>query len=165
MAATPEPLPHARGRRSTEAQSPTASAGAASAGITPLLLVAAMISAISGLLYGYDTGIISGALLRISDEFGIGSSMKQVIAASILAGAVIGALTCSRLSERHGRHRTILLICAVFIIGALACAVAPSAATLSAARVLLGFASAERRRRCRCTSPSWRRLSAAGGSS
>src|SRR3954471_20791813 len=138
MAATPEPLSHARTRRSADAQAPAASAAAA--GTTPLLLVAAMISAISGLLYGYDTGIISGALLRISDEFGIGSSMKQVIAASILAGAVIGALTCSRLSERHGRHRTILLICAVFIIGALACAVAPSAATLSAARVLLGFA-------------------------
>ena len=70
--------------------------------------VAAAVSAISGLLYGYDTGIISGALLQISDEFDIGSDWKQVIAASILLGAVIGALVCSRLSERRGRRGRLL---------------------------------------------------------
>ena len=44
------------------------------------------------MLYGYDTGIISGALLQITKDFGIAESWKQVIAASILLGAVIGAL-------------------------------------------------------------------------
>jgi MFS family permease len=58
-------------------------------------VVVALVSAISGLLYGYDTEIISGALLQISDEFGIGNSWEQLIAASILAGAVIGALACA----------------------------------------------------------------------
>jgi sugar porter (SP) family MFS transporter len=66
--------------------------------------------------------------------------MEQAIAAGILAGAVVGALTCSLLSERWGRHRTILLICTVFIVGSLACSVAPTALLLAAARVLLGFA-------------------------
>ncbi|MET7356669.1 hypothetical protein [Streptomyces mirabilis] len=56
------------------------------------MLMAAVVSAISGLLYGYDTGIISGGLLQISKEFHIGNDMKQVIAAAILLGAVIGAL-------------------------------------------------------------------------
>ena len=79
----------------------------------------ALVAAISGLLYGYDTGIISGALLQISEEFGIGDGLKQVIAASILLGAVIGALTCSRLSERRGRRGTLLLVAALFVIGAL----------------------------------------------
>ena len=109
-------------------------------GMTGLLLMAACVSAVSSLLYGYDTGIISGALLQISDDFGIGSGMEQVVAASILAGAVIGALACSQLSERRGRKPTMLLISAVFIAGSLLCAIAPSAITLALGRVVLGFA-------------------------
>jgi len=107
---------------------------------TGLLMAAAVVSAISGLLYGYDTGIISGALLQIKKDFGIGSDMKQIIASSILLGAVIGALVGSRLSERLGRRKTILLIACVFAVGALASAAAPTAFTLSLGRLVLGFA-------------------------
>ena len=106
-----------------------------------LMLRVAVVSAVSGLLYGYDTGIISGALLQIGKEFDTGHGMEQAIAAGILLGAVIGALTCSVLSERWGRHRTILLLCCVFIAGSLCCSVAPTAETLALARVLLGFAA------------------------
>jgi sugar porter (SP) family MFS transporter len=109
-------------------------------GLTGAVVVVALVSAISGLLYGYDTGIISGALLQISDEFGIGSGWEQVIAASILAGAVVGALVCSRLSERRGRRGTLLIVAAVFVVGAIGAAVAPDPLTLSLARVVLGFA-------------------------
>ncbi|GHF30885.1 MFS transporter [Streptomyces griseoluteus] len=109
-------------------------------GLNGHMLMAAVVSAISGLLYGYDTGIISGALLQISEEFHIGNTMKETIAAGILLGAVIGSLSCSLLCERFGRHRTILLICCVFIAGSLTCAVAPNAVSLALARVLLGFA-------------------------
>ncbi|MYV41331.1 sugar porter family MFS transporter [Streptomyces sp. SID1328] len=109
-------------------------------GLNGYMLMAAVVSAISGLLYGYDTGIISGALLQISEEFHIGNTMKETIAAGILLGAVIGSLSCSLLCERFGRHRTILLICCVFIAGSLTCAVAPNAVGLALARVLLGFA-------------------------
>ena len=105
-----------------------------------LMLRVAVVSAVSGLLYGYDTGIISGALLQIGKEFDTGHGMEQSIAAGILLGAVIGALTCSLLSERWGRHRTILLLCCVFIAGSLCCSIAPTAVTLALARVLLGFA-------------------------
>jgi sugar porter (SP) family MFS transporter len=108
--------------------------------LTGAVVVVALVSAISGLLYGYDTGIISGALLQISDEFGIGNGWEQVIAASILAGAVIGALVCSRLSERRGRRMTLLIVAAVFVVGALAASLAPDPFTLSLARVVLGFA-------------------------
>ena len=108
--------------------------------LTGLMLAAAVVSAVSGLLYGYDTGIISGALLQISDEFDTGNAMEQSIAAGILLGAVIGALTCSLLSERWGRHRTILLICGVFVLGSLLCSISPTAVTLALARVVLGFA-------------------------
>src|SRR3954467_6490097 len=106
--------------------------------MTPALIMAAAVSAIASLLYGYDTGIISGALLQIGHEFHIGTGWESVIAASILLGAIIGALSCSRLSEQIGRKRTLLLIASVFIIGALAASLAPSPWTLSLARIVLG---------------------------
>jgi len=111
-----------------------------SARLTGSIVVVALVSAISGLLYGYDTGIISGALLQITDDFGIGDGMKQVIAAAILLGAVIGALTCSRLSESRGRRKTLLLVAVVFVVGALWAALAPNPTMLILGRLVLGFA-------------------------
>ncbi|WP_380160639.1 sugar porter family MFS transporter [Kineococcus sp. R86509] len=109
-------------------------------GLTGAVVVVALVSAISGLLYGYDTGIISGALLQISDDFETGNGWEQVIAASILAGAVVGALTCSRLSERRGRRGTLLVVAVIFVIGTLGASLAPDPVTLSLARLVLGFA-------------------------
>jgi sugar porter (SP) family MFS transporter len=108
--------------------------------LTGLMKTAAAVSAVSALLYGYDTGIISGALLQIRDDFHTGSGMEQVIASAILLGAVIGALASSHLSERWGRKRTVVLISAVFVAGALLCSVAPTAVTLALGRVVLGLA-------------------------
>ena len=108
--------------------------------LTGRLGVAAAVSAIAAVLYGYDTGIISGALLQIEEDFNVGSTWKQLIAASILLGAIIGALACSRVSEARGRRGTILFIAVIFVIGAVACAVAPDKWTLSLSRILLGFA-------------------------
>ncbi len=108
--------------------------------LTGTMWGAALVSAISSLLYGYDTGIISGALLQIRRQFHTGSGMEQVIASAILLGAIIGALGSSRLSERRGRHFTVLLLAIVFIVGALAASMAPTTWTLSLARVVLGLA-------------------------
>lgn len=108
--------------------------------ITGLLLLAAVVSAISALLYGYDTGIISGALLQIRKDFGTGNAWEQIIAASILLGAVIGALSCSRMSERIGRKKTLTVVSCIFLVGALAAAVSPDPWTLSLSRIVLGFA-------------------------
>ncbi|MEV7627187.1 sugar porter family MFS transporter [Actinoplanes sp. NPDC089786] len=108
--------------------------------LTGSVIVVALVSAVSGLLYGYDTGIISGALLQIGKDFDIGHGWEQVIAASILVGAVIGALTCSRLAERRGRRGTLLLVGIVFVIGSLAASLSPDPVTLSISRLVLGFA-------------------------
>ena len=109
MAADTEPETTTRGR---EGSSPPDATEGVSQALTGRMLMAAVVSAISALLYGYDTGIISGALLQIRRDFSIGSGMEQVIAASILFGAVLGAFACSRLSERRGRRRTILIVSA-----------------------------------------------------
>src|SRR3712207_826259 len=108
--------------------------------LTGRLGLASAVSAIAAVLYGYDTGIISGALLQIEDDLSVGSTWKQIIAASILFGAIIGALVCSRVSERRGRRGTILFIAVIFVVGAVACAVSPEKWTLAASRILLGFA-------------------------
>jgi sugar porter (SP) family MFS transporter len=108
--------------------------------LTGLVVVVAVVSAVSGMLYGYDTGIISGALLQITKDFGIAEGWKQVIAASILLGAVIGALTCSRLSERRGRKGTLVMLAVVFAVGSTWCALSPNPVVLSLGRLVLGFA-------------------------
>jgi sugar porter (SP) family MFS transporter len=124
----------------TDQDHPKARPGQRGDRLTGSVIVVALVSAVSGLLYGYDTGIISGALLQIGKDFDIGHLWEQVIAASILVGAVIGALTCSRLAERRGRRGTLLLVGVVFVIGALAASLSPDPVTLSLSRLVLGFA-------------------------
>jgi sugar porter (SP) family MFS transporter len=108
--------------------------------MTPALIMAAAVSAIASLLYGYDTGIISGALLQIGHQFHIGTGWESVIAASILLGAIIGALSCSRLSEALGRKRTLLIISLIFVVGTTASSLSPTPLLLSLSRIVLGFA-------------------------
>lgn len=66
--------------------------------------------------------------------------LKQVVAASILLGAIVGALACSWLSDRFGRRGTLLMLAVLFIVGALWCADAPDVVVLSLGRLVLGFA-------------------------
>ena len=108
--------------------------------IATFLYVITGVTAIAGFLYGYDTGIISGALLPISSEFGLGHRMQEMVASAILVGAVIGALSCGTISERIGRKGTIMTVACVFCAGSLASSLAPSPVFLAFARILLGFA-------------------------
>lgn len=127
----------------TDADAPHSPVGtAANAGkqLTGAVVTIALVAAISGMLYGYDTGVISWALLQLTEDFNLTAGWKQVIAASILLGAVVGALTCSWLSDRCGRRGTLVMLAVVFVIGALWCADAPDAVVLSLGRLVLGFA-------------------------
>ncbi|WP_034992666.1 sugar porter family MFS transporter [Beijerinckia mobilis] len=105
-----------------------------------MLALAATVAAICGGLYGYDTGIISGALILITREFQLPSNMQEIVAAAILAGAVVGALATGSLSEAIGRRRSVIVVTIVYMIGAVACALAPSVWSLVAARFFLGLA-------------------------
>ncbi|MCQ8277567.1 sugar porter family MFS transporter [Acetobacteraceae bacterium KSS8] len=104
------------------------------------LRMAAFIAAICGGLYGYDTGIISGALLLITSEFHLGHTAQELVASAILAGAVFGALGAGWFSERFGRRATVMLVTGLFVLGAIACALSPGVRTLIGARVFLGLA-------------------------
>lgn len=100
----------------------------------------ATVAAIAGGLYGYDTGIISGALPQIADEFKLDYRAQELVTAAILLGAVIGAICATRLSARLGRRTTIMIVATIYCVGVIAAALSPNAWCLAAARLVLGFA-------------------------
>ncbi|MDO0924598.1 sugar porter family MFS transporter [Streptomyces sp. TG1A-8] len=100
----------------------------------------AAVSALGGLLFGYDTGIISGALLYLRQDLHLSSQQQEIVVGVILVGAMIGALVSGRLAGRHGRRRIVFWVAIVFAAGALGAAAAPDTGTLVAARLVLGLA-------------------------
>ncbi|MFP5022742.1 sugar porter family MFS transporter [Pseudonocardia phyllosphaerae] len=101
--------------------------------------LATTVAAAGGLLFGYDTGVISGALLFIGPEFGLGETGKQVVVGALLVGALVGALAGGTITDALGRRKTLLGVAAVFVIGAVLSGIAPGAVTLVVARILLGL--------------------------
>ena len=96
--------------------------------------------ALGGVLFGYDTGVISGALLFIPNDFKLTPFVKGAVVAGLLLGAMIGAACAGRLSDRMGRRRLIIIAAVVFTGGALLAAFAPTVSVLIAARFILGLA-------------------------
>ncbi len=101
----------------------------------------AAITALGGLLFGYDTGVISGALLFIGRDFhGLSSVDKEVLTSALLVGAAIGAFAAGHVADRIGRRPTVLGTAAVFTLGVLLAAASPSYGVLVVARVVIGLA-------------------------
>jgi len=105
-----------------------------------VVLVAA-VTALGGLLFGYDTGVVSGALLFIHRSFGPVSSFdKELVVSLLLVGAVVGALGAGRIADKIGRRPTLLATAVVFMVGVLAAAFSPSLEVLIAMRFVIGLA-------------------------
>ena len=102
--------------------------------------IIALIATFGGLLFGYDTGVINGALEPMSRELGMDSTAQGWVTGSLAFAAAIGALTCGRISDRYGRRTTIIGLSTIFFIGALTCVFAPNVAVLITGRTLLGLA-------------------------
>ena len=102
---------------------------------------AAGVTALGGLLFGYDTGVVSGALLFLKNEFGGLSSFQQELVTSLLlVGAMIGAFGAGRVADRLGRRPTVLITAVIFVVGVLLAAFSPTFWTLIVARVVIGVA-------------------------
>jgi sugar porter (SP) family MFS transporter len=104
------------------------------------LVGASVIAALGGFLFGYDTGIISSALLYIVPEFHLSDTLQQVTVASLLLGAVVGVLIAGPVTDTAGRRRTLLGVAAIFVAGAIGSALAPGNGVLVTARFILGIA-------------------------
>jgi sugar porter (SP) family MFS transporter len=101
---------------------------------------AAIFAGLGGVLFGYDTGVIGGALPLIAHDFDWNSPfLRGVITSSLLLGAAAGALAAGRLTDRLGRRRLILITSVVFLVGILGAALAPDAVVLVVFRVVIGL--------------------------
>lgn len=99
-----------------------------------------VVSTLGGLLFGYDTGVINGALPYMQEDLGLTPLTEGLVTSSLLLGAAFGALFAGRLADRNGRRKTIMSLAVVFIIGTLACTLAPSTAVMIFGRLVLGLA-------------------------
>ena len=104
-----------------------------------LLVRISAIAAIGGLLFGYDTGVISGALLFIKSDLNANTFEQQAIVAVLLLGAMFGALISAYLADRLSRKWTKVISGSVYVIGALGCAFSVNAEMLIGFRFLLGL--------------------------
>jgi sugar porter (SP) family MFS transporter len=102
--------------------------------------LATAISALGGMLFGYDIGVISGAILFIKKEFSLSAGMEEIVVSSVLLGSLIGAVAGGVLADRLGRRRLLIVTAIVFGLGAIGAALAPGTASLIAARVVAGAA-------------------------
>ncbi len=97
-------------------------------------------TAIAGLLFGYDTAVINGALVYLKSEFGLGSVATEITAAVLLWGCAIGAGVAGYVSDHFGRRVVLFASGVLFCASALGAAFATALWHLLAARVLGGLA-------------------------
>ena len=98
------------------------------------------VSAIGGFLFGYDTGVISGAQLYFVLDFPtITSAQRSLVVSIALAGAAVGSLFSGTASDKVGRKKLIMFADLLFTLGAFTMAFAPSIAVLMIGRVLVGL--------------------------
>jgi sugar porter (SP) family MFS transporter len=95
--------------------------------------------ALGGILFGYDLGVISGVLPFIGKLWSLTAFDKGAITASLSVGAIFGAAFSSRINDRLGRRRTIMLAAVVVIIGTVAATVSPSFFLLLVSRLVIGL--------------------------
>lgn len=108
----------------------------------PYVLRLAFSAGIGGLLFGYDTGVISGALLYIRDDFKSvdrKTILQETIVSMAVGGAIVGAAIGGWLNDRFGRKKALLLADFLFFLGAVIMAAAFNPAVLITGRIFVGF--------------------------
>ena len=96
--------------------------------------------ALGGMLFGFDTGIISGASPLIESDFGLSVSQTGFITSSVLIGSCAGALSIGALSDRFGRKKLLIVSALLFLLGSGLCASSTGFAMMVCARIILGLA-------------------------
>ncbi|MBU8813300.1 sugar porter family MFS transporter [Mycolicibacterium goodii] len=110
---------------------------AASSGRTAVRIAA--VAALGGLLFGYDSAVINGAVDSIQEDFGIGNYALGLAVASALLGAAAGALSAGRIADRIGRIAVMKIAAVLFLISAFGSGFAPETITLVVFRIVGGI--------------------------
>lgn len=106
----------------------------------PFVKVVACIATLGGLLFGYDTGVISGALLFMGDELHLTPFTTGLVTSSLLFGAAFGALISGHFAASAGRKKIIIILAAIFAVGAMGTSMAPDVNWMIFFRLVLGVA-------------------------
>jgi MFS transporter, SP family, major inositol transporter len=99
-----------------------------------------IVATFGGLLFGYDTGVINGALEPMKADLGLTATGEGLVTSTLLAGAAIGALICGKLNDTLGRKKTLIILAVLFFVGTLGGVFAPNLGVMVPSRVILGFA-------------------------
>lgn len=99
----------------------------------------AAVGSMGGLLFGYDTGVISGALLFLRESFALNATTQEIAVSAVLAGAIVGSLIAGWLNDALGRKKTLLLLAVIFTVGALLTSISPGLVFFLACRVIVGL--------------------------
>ncbi|EKD53804.1 MAG: hypothetical protein ACD_60C00149G0003 [uncultured bacterium] len=108
--------------------------------LNSFFLLITSVAALSGILFGYDTGVISGAILFIKKDFQLTPQTNGIVVSAVLLGAFLGAIMSGRLVDRLGRKRLLIIDAILFIAGTLLSASASSISFLITGRILVGIA-------------------------
>jgi len=103
------------------------------------LIMAACMAALGGVLFGYDIGIVSGAILQLRAEYQLNCTKQEMVVSSMLMGAVLASLTGGFIVDFIGRRMAIIINSVIFVVGAIILACAPSFAVLVVGRFVVGF--------------------------
>src|SRR3954454_19079563 len=104
------------------------------------LIKLTVISTLGGLLFGYDTGVISGALLSLKADLNLTAFSEAIVVSSLLfPGAALGGLLGGKLADKLGRKGSLLVCAGLFFVGAVICSTAPNVGVMVVGRILLGF--------------------------
>ena len=109
-------------------------------GAARYLYVPAAVAAIGGLLFGFDTAVINGAIVFLKSQFGLNDAQTEIAASSLLLGCVIGASVAAFTSDRFGRKRVLLAAAVLFTISSLGSALPRDLTEFVIARVIGGVA-------------------------
>lgn len=106
----------------------------------PHLLRSAVAAALGGLLFGFDTAVVSGTTRALTETFSLSPAMLGVTVSSALWGTVAGSLIAGYPSDRFGRRGCLAALGGLYLASALGCALAPSWPVLLVFRVIGGLA-------------------------
>lgn len=106
---------------------------------TPYVILIVIIAALGGLLFGYDQGVISGAINFIGSQFKMSDSLLGFVSGSIPLGAMVGCIIAGFMADKVGRKLVLFLAAGLFVLSSLGCAFANSVALLIIFRLIGGL--------------------------
>ena len=105
-----------------------------------LVIVIVAIASTGGLLFGFDTGVISGALPFLERTWNLTTEQQEWIVTALLVGAIAGAMSSGRLTDIFGRKKIIIITSIIFAVGSVLAGASPTLGFLAFSRIILGIA-------------------------